>query len=371
MSEALEVRGTTAAGFDDVADILGRSAAGAALSQSGAALSVRHRGKPVVDLVVGDYDADRRQVLFSVTKIVTALTTFAARDRGDVDLDEPLAARWPALDREATRAITLRQVLSHRSGINGVDGRFPVATFWEGADVAAAAAQDPRWTPGSRHGYHMVTFGSLVRGYLEHVTGASFAEMFNQLVEPAVGSRVHIGADKQGIDDVQPILFAPPRAIRTPVDRAPDHGRDALIESLLADVTVFNSPEFVQATIPGMNAIGTAGGLADLLDAAARGALVQPASVDEMVKVASQGQDATLGVPSAFGTGVQRPFPRFPMTSPGSWGHEGAGGCAAFYDAERQLAVGFTTNAFPPYTGHSPVLAALLPSLVRAADAAA
>lgn len=368
MSDALSVRGNVADHFAPIADILGRSAAGAALSRGGAALSVRHQGRAVVDLVVGDYDSARRQVLFSVTKIFTAMTVFAARDAGLVDLDQPMSERWSAMNHPGSREVTLRHVLSHRSGINGVDGSFSASSFAQGDDVLAAAAQVPRWRPGTRHGYHTVTFGSLIRGYLEHVGEASFSDLFNTLVNSIAGDRVSIGGSGTEFDDVQSIIFSPPREIRTPVDHTPDFAEDALIESLLADVSVFNSTPFLSATIPGLNAVGTAPALADLLAAAGRGELISDASLQEMVRLASHGRDATLGVPTAFGAGVQRSFPRFPMTSPQAWGHEGAGGCAAFYDSDRDLAVGFTTNVFPPYTGHSPVLSAVLPSLILAAD---
>ncbi|WP_285362825.1 serine hydrolase domain-containing protein [Microbacterium sp. LMC-P-041] len=368
MSESLTVRGSAEGSFAPIADVLGRSAAGVGLIHGGAALSVRHHGKPVVDLVLGDYDSSRRQVLFSVTKIVTAMSVFAARDAGIVDLDQPMSERWSSMDHPGAREVTLRHVLSHRSGINGVDGTFSASSFAQGDDVLAAAAQTPRWRPGTRHGYHTVTFGSLIRGYLEHVGDAAFSDLFNSLVSPVAGDRLSIAGTATGFDDVQSILFSPPRDIRTPADQSPAFARDALIESLLADVSVFNSIPFLSATIPGLNAVGTAPALADLLASAGRGQIISDKSLEEMVSLESHGTDATLGVPSAFGAGVQRPFPRFPMTSANAWGHEGAGGCAAFYDPDRDLAVGFTTNAFPPYTGHSPMLSAVLPSIILAAD---
>ncbi|MXZ64681.1 MAG: beta-lactamase family protein [Acidimicrobiaceae bacterium] len=86
-----------------------------------------------------------------------------------------------------------------------------------------------------------------------------------------------------------------------------------------------------------------------------------------MVAPLSDGVDAVLGIRTAFGSGVQLPFPHFPMVSADSYGHEAAGGSAVMASAELELAIGFTTNVFPNTMGVSPTLLALLPTVLSCA----
>jgi CubicO group peptidase (beta-lactamase class C family) len=51
--------------------------------------------------------------------------------------------------------------------------------------------------------------------------------------------------------------------------------------------------------------------------------------------------------------GYQLPFPQFPMLGATSYGHEAAGGSVGFADPEHGLAIGFTTDVFPPMHGSS------------------
>ena len=64
-----------------------------------------------------------------------------------------------------------------------------------------------------------------------------------------------------------------------------------------------------------------------------------------------------------FGSGVQLPFPRLPFLGPGSYGHDGAGGCLAFADREHGIALGFTTDVLPPVGGASAAILTLVATL--------
>jgi CubicO group peptidase (beta-lactamase class C family) len=72
-----------------------------------------------------------------------------------------------------------------------------------------------------------------------------------------------------------------------------------------------------------------------------------------------------------YGSGVQRPFPALPMLGPTSFGHEAAGGSAAFADEASGIAVGFTTNIAPQIAGAAPAFLSLLPVLRHCLEEAA
>ena len=71
----------------------------------------------------------------------------------------------------------MRQLLSHQSGAIGLPDSDELLA-WDGtgwADTAAiaagVAAGAPAWEPGTRHGYHGVTFGWLVGELVRRISG--------------------------------------------------------------------------------------------------------------------------------------------------------------------------------------------------------
>jgi hypothetical protein len=82
-----------------------------------------------------------------------------------------------------------------------------------------------------------------------------------------------------------------------------------------------------------------------------------------MIASRALGDDIVLGIPMHYASGMQLPFPQFPLLGPASYGHEAAGGSAAFADTEFDVAVGFTTSVFPTMAGASAGFLTLLPTL--------
>ena len=66
----------------------------------------------------------------------------------------------------------MRYLLSHRAGLPAV--RKPLADDalfnWD-TMTTALAEQEPWWEPGTRHGYHALTFGFLVGEVIRRITG--------------------------------------------------------------------------------------------------------------------------------------------------------------------------------------------------------
>ena len=93
----------------------------------GACLAATLEGEPVVDLWGGTSDwrlerpwaEDTLGLVFSTSKIITIITLLLLYDRGQLDLDAPIASYWPEFGRNGKDTITTRQVLVHRSGVPG------------------------------------------------------------------------------------------------------------------------------------------------------------------------------------------------------------------------------------------------------------
>ena len=180
----LAIHGHVEPRFDRVRDAFAENFARG--DELGAACCVYHRGRPVVDVWAGTADrasgrpwtADTAAVVFSATKGITAACLLGLVERGLLDLDAPVAAYWPAFAAAGKDRVPVRWVLSHRAGIPVVDASLTLdqVLAWEPV-VAAIAAQAPVWEPGTRHGYHLRTYGWLADAGAE----LGFAYVMNQM----------------------------------------------------------------------------------------------------------------------------------------------------------------------------------------------
>jgi len=131
----------------------------------GAAVFVSVAGETVVDLHGGWADAARTRPwraetvvdVFSVGKAFVALTLLAC----GLDLDSP-----------AWQSATLRQVLAHQAGHPAIRVDVPPEAIydWDWM-VRTLESQEPWWEPGTRHGYHVNTFGFICGELVRRATG--------------------------------------------------------------------------------------------------------------------------------------------------------------------------------------------------------
>lgn len=354
------VTGTAEPRFAELADVFGRAIA--ARPGAGAALTVIQDGRLVAELQAGDYAAGSRQVLFSVSKLVVAIAVHAAAEAGELDLDEPLSASWMAFRRPDRSGITMRDVLAHRSGFARFVAPVPLRDILAGRDIEHVAAQDPERASG--HAYHALTFGSLITGALRARGADSPARLIARFVAEPLGIGLELGGPRRGLP--VPVRFEAPVVTVDGVTPRPVAAVDHGLVALLADPEVFNSRDFLAAEIASMGVVASATDLATMLAAMLPGSSIRILGDDArrtMTAPQVSGLDGSLGVVTAFGSGVQLPFPRLPLTSPVAFGHEGAGGCVAFADPGVGLAVGYTTDLFPPNPGACPAFAALAAAL--------
>lgn len=368
---AAEVTGEAHGSFAPLRDILPRYTPPA----GGGALAVLHRGEVVADLAFGDYSRDALQLQFSVSKAVTAIAAAHAVAAGLLDLDRPLGAFWRAFARSSTRTVTTRMVLTHRSGLAGVSEPLTRDELVAGRYTDALERQEPFWEPGSVFGYHSFSFGPLMDGIFERQLGCSVAAYAEEHLRAPLGLDLWYGLPQTLADRLRP--YTRPLAVETPLAREAGRLRtfdDRGAAALAADYALVNEPEVLAQTWPNCNVVATALSLGRLLAATLESAgsarILGAAAVAELTAPTGRGLDWVLRIPIAYGLGIQLPFPQMPLTGPRAFGHEGAGGCVAWADPDRELAVAYTTNVFPPCDGSSPVALALMSTIRQLHDEA-
>ena len=227
-----EHQGLTAPGWEAVAEAFADNFE--LHGEVGAACCVYLDGQPVVDLWGGTadrrsrrpWDEDTVAVVFSVTKGATALCAHMLAERGELDLDAPVAQYWPEFAAEGKDDVRVRWLLSHQAGLPVVDTPLTLeeACAWEPV-IRALERQQPLWEPGTQQSYHAVTYGFLVGEVVRRVAGTTLGRFFAEEVAAPLGLSAWIGLPEE----------IEPRVAHLDLDTA-ELDWDALLDAMLANV---------------------------------------------------------------------------------------------------------------------------------------
>ncbi len=375
MSQSYEIRGECAPKFGAVKDAFaGNFERGAEI---GASFSAVVDGEVVVDLWAGDRDAnghpwerDTIVNVYSTTKVMAALCTLMLVDRGELDLDAPVASVWPEFGQAGKERVLLRHVLSHTSGVAGWEEPIRVEDLYDWKhSVGLLAAQAPWWEPGTASGYHALTYGHLLGEVVRRVDGRTIGTFFREEVAAPLGADFHIGLSKQHEPRVGN-LVAPDGAELTGQGTA-DPG--SVAARALGNPRLrgegANDPAWRAAEIPAVNGHGNARSVARVAAAMACGGtldgvrLLGPETLDRAIEEQSYGTDLVLGVPIRFGLGWGLRSKEIPIgTGERTFFGGGWGGSLVAVDLDARLAFSYVMNRMGPTTlgdprGFGPALA--------------
>ncbi len=139
-----------------------------ALGEVGLQVAVYHRGELLVDTWAGMADleagravgADTLFPVFSVTKSFTAVALHIQAERGLIDYDAPVARYWPEFATNGKGAITVRHVLSHRSGVPQMPDGVTLETMldWDWM-ISGIEAMKPLFAADEASSYQAYVFG--------------------------------------------------------------------------------------------------------------------------------------------------------------------------------------------------------------------
>jgi CubicO group peptidase (beta-lactamase class C family) len=356
----------------------------------GAAVCVYHEGRCVADLWGGERDASGRPWLantmspsFSTTKGVASTILHVLVDRGLVDYEDPVARYWPEFAQAGKESIRVRHVLAHQSGLYHIRQMIDDAhrmLDWEHM-IRAIERTRPTHEPGTRTGYHGLTYGFLVGEIIQRVTGKRFSDVVQEtIVEPLDLDGMYIGAPEDQLSRAAELIwpqadpFAAGRVLLRHVGQEPlDHVIEAWtwlagrmlgvagfqidFQSLLDALAPrgissfdFGAKETLRQAIPAANGLFTARSLARMYAALAGGGAVDGVRLlsPETLARATQRQRTSRRLVIPFdmrwrlgyhGVATSRGVPRR------AFGHFGFGGSGAWADPGRRLAVGLVVNS--------------------------
>ena len=325
----------------------------------GASFAATINGEFVVDIWAGHADAAQTRPwerdtivnVYSTTKVMTAICTLMLVDRGLIDLDAPVAKYWPEFAQAGKDELPVRYLLSHSSGLSGFDESLPVEALYDWDRIVnLLAAQKPWWEPGTRSGYHTVTFGYLLGELVRRVTGKTLGTFFREEVAEPLQADFHIGLSEEHDSRVAELI--PPKM--------PDLRKLGIKPDSIAVKSLINppiTPEHAKgrawraAEIPAANGQGNARSIARITAALANGGeldnvrLLSLQTIEKAIEEQSYGPDLVIIFPIRFGLGfglTSKEMPIGPNPHTFYWG--GYGGSLAVMDPDAKLSFGYAMN---------------------------
>jgi len=383
----VQLEGTLHPDFAGLASVLRRQIA---THSGGAAVCVYQNGECVVDLWGGYRNAhgdrwrhDTMAPSFSTTKGVASTLLHIMVDRGLIDYDDRVADYWPKFAQAGKERITVRHVMAHQSGlyhIRQMIDRADRMLDWEYM-IRAIEQTRPIHEPGTRTGYHGLTYGYLIGEILQRITKTPFPRLVQDEIAGPLGlDGMYVGASEEALPRAASLLW--PRSSplasggrgsgamkRIFADTADAAGgvfekianglgfqldiasiRDALAPRGISSFQ-FDSHDTLKAAIPAANGLFTARSLARMYAALAAGG-----EIDGVRLVSRETLSRATQVQRPPAERAVIPFDmkwrlgyHGVMTSRGSprdaFGHFGFGGSGAWADPRRNLAVGLIVNS--------------------------
>lgn len=373
-----EIRGSVEAGYEPVREAFERNFV--ENGDIGAGFCLYVDGAKVVDLTGGvrdtdgtAYDDTTLQLVFSSTKGVTATCAHLLAQRGELDLDAPVADYWPEFSAAGKADIPVRWLLSHQAGLVDVDRAMTVEEALDWTTICdALAASPPLWEPGTGYGYHAVTYGWLVGEVVRRVASVDFGEFVRREISEPLGLDLWVGLPDEEQHRVSPLINSGMPGLPTPEPAGDaDSQTDApslvgMLDMLLGegnllgraltapggaftDDQVWNEARVRSAQIPAANGVTNAASLARMYAALVSEVdgvrLLDADTLERAIAPQVSGPSTVPLLDIPFALGFMTHSPLSPLLDGRSFGHYGAGGSLGFADPDRRVAGAYVMNA--------------------------
>jgi CubicO group peptidase (beta-lactamase class C family) len=329
-------------------------------AERGLQVAVYRNGELVVDAVAGVADpsagrpvaSDTLFFSYSIGKGVAATVVHVLAERGAIAYDTPIAELWPEFGAHGKDKATVRHALSQSVGVPGLPPGLTVDDLCDWEKMCAIIADsEPWWEPGTRIGYHAITFGYIVGEIIRRASGKPIPQALREEVAEPLGV-------------TNELFFAVPAAEQRRVARLEDApGSEEMFGELPPDSPVFklgpdlsaaeaNRAEVLSANILAggtVTARAVARMYAALLGEVDGVRLISPERLREASAVAMSGVDEVFGFPTSWGLGYSiGQFLSNAHETQYVFGVGGVGGSHAYADTATGTTFALTKNWLTP-----------------------
>jgi uncharacterized protein YbbC (DUF1343 family)/CubicO group peptidase (beta-lactamase class C family) len=305
----------------------------------GAVLVVGHDGKVIYRKAYGERALEPRREpmtldtifdLASLTKVIATTTAMMQlMEQGKVRMNDPLAKYLPEFAQNGKEDITLRQLMTHYSGLAP---DLDLTTPWEGKDTAykLAFVTPPEQTPGSSFVYSDINF-----------------IMLGALVERISGDTLDVYTAKHVFTPLKMLhtRFVPPSAWRSKIAPTQYDENEHMLRGVVHDPTARR----MGGVAGHAGLFSTGDDLAKFVQALLDGGDGVLSGVT-VAKMTQPEQPPSAPVLRGFGWDIDSPFStnRGDLFPVGSYGHTGFTGTSIWIDPTTNSYVILLTNAVHP-----------------------
>lgn len=337
--------------------------------EAGASLCVTLRGETVVDIWGGIADRatgapwrqDTRCVVFSCTKGAAALCLHLLVQDNVIGYDDLVETIWPGFAHNGKGGTTIAMLLDHRSPVPHFRAPIKADGFldWDYM-VKRVEEEEAFWQPGTRQGYHGLSYAWTVGQVVRLVSGKPLGQFFRERVAEPFDIPFHIGLPPEDGGNMARLIPVDRKSIdfENPFYITATSDRTSLAGLFLYNLggAAFDTPAYHHAEIASANGITNARGLAMLYRAMIMpDGLLTRETIDRLQRPWSEiPQDEVLCRPSRFSGGFMKAMPTIGSRYDGlsisqsAFGHVGMGGSLGFADPLGEITFGYAMNRMGP-----------------------
>jgi len=374
------LHGTVAPGFEEVKVQFRKNFT--ERGELGAACTVYHKGKKVVDLwggcrdekTLAPWEENTMVLAFSTTKALSSLAFALAHSKGLIDYDEKVATYWPEFAQNGKENITVRQLLAHQAGLCAIDEPIDLEIMSDFDALAKILArQKPEWEPGTKQGYHCWNIGWYQSELIRKVDPKhrSLGRFFQDEIAQPLGIEFYIGLPPEipdsRIANIKPfhklLLFKMPLKFILPLMNPKSLASRAMLNpKFVKNHKNFNRRDVRSVEVGSGNGIGTARSIAKAFSEFATGGKelnIRKETLGELEKPAippkNRKKDIILKMDISFSLGFIKPTNGLKFgSSDKSFGGFGAGGSCGFADPEAQVGFSYVMNKMGLHIANEP-----------------
>ena len=160
-------------------------------------------GEVVFTETLGDAPPDARYVIYSCTKAIVASVVWQLIGEGKLEVSEPVATYWPGFAKHGKDKVTVEHTLVHTAG-------FPSGPLTEEAYTSREerVRQMEEWTldtePGTHFAYHAGSASAVWAELIERIDGKDYRVAIRErLLDPLGLDRLELGVPRDRLRDVQ------------------------------------------------------------------------------------------------------------------------------------------------------------------------
>ncbi len=291
---------------------------------------------------------DTLWLLFSNTKVITAMGVWALVEDGLLTFNDRVAEHLPEFAQHGKGDITIAQVLSHRAGFPSQNVTPVVWT--DHADLRRQVCNFTlEWTPGTRLVYHSRAALWVAAALIETVSGIDYREFLRQRIIAPLGLSRDIYVGMPDAEQVRAASIYEPDATGAP---------QALKDE--------NTASFRRAGVPSSGGYATARGMAALYQMLANFGKLNDARIfsRRLVEFVTRNHtgdmhDGGMGMPMHRGLGVhtrgmtEKIRGLGAIASPRTFGHGGVGTSYCWADPDSGVSFAYLSNSRQPDPWHS------------------